>query len=301
MAEIAHHTVRARGIDVHVTEAGDGPAVLLLHGFPELAHSWRHQLPALAAAGYRAIAPDLRGFGGTTVTEDPADYAIDALSADVLALLDALGLTEPVVLAGHDWGADLAWKTALLHPERFRGVAGLSVPYVPRAPAPPLGILREHLGEDFYIVWFQEPGVADAALAADVRRTLATTRVWDAAWAAEEEDPPRPRWLYEEDLAVYVDAFTRTGFTGGLNLYRNIDRNWEQLAAVDGRTIDMPALFLTGTRDPVTKFMPHQAMEGHVTDLREVVLVEGAGHWVQQERPDEVNAALIAWLDGLEG
>ena len=141
---------------------------------------------------------------------------------------------------------------------------------------------------------------ADAALAADVRRTLATTRVWDAAWAAEEEDPPLPRWLEEEDLAVYVDAFTRTGFTGGLNLYRNIDRNWELLAAVDGRTIDMPALFLTGTRDPVTRFMPHQAMDGHVTDLREVVLVEGAGHWVQQERPDEVNAALIAWLDGLD-
>jgi pimeloyl-ACP methyl ester carboxylesterase len=297
MPEIAHRTVRAGDIDVHVLEAGDpgDPPVLLLHGFPELAYSWRHQLPALAAAGHHTIAPDLRGFGGTTVTTDPTDYDVTTLSGDVLALLDALGL-ETVVLVGHDWGADLAWKAALLHPERFTAVAGLSVPYVPRAPAPPVPILREHLGEDFYIVWFQEPGVADEVLARDVRRTLCTTRVWTAGWAQEDEDPPRPAWLSEEDLAVYVDAFTATGFTGGLNLYRNIDRNWEQLAAVDDRRIDQPAFFLTGTRDPVTKFMPHQAMDGHVTDLRQTVFVEGAGHWVQQERPDEVNAALLGWL-----
>jgi len=297
MPEIAHRTVRAGDLDVHVAELGEpgAPAVLLLHGFPELGYSWRHQLPALAAAGYRAVAPDLRGFGGTTVTADPHAYDVTTLTGDAVALLDALGLDAAVVV-GHDWGADIAWKAALLHPGRFTAVAGLSVPYVPRAPAPPLGIMREHLGADFYMVWFQEPGVAEAVLARDVRRTLCTTRVWTAAWALADEDPPRPAWLTEEDLATYVAAFERTGFAGPLSLYRNIDRNWEQLAAVDGRTIDQPALFLTGTRDPVAQFMPHQAMDGHVTDLRRTVLVEGAGHWVQQERPAEVNAALLDWL-----
>lgn len=305
MSAAAHQTIPVGELDVHLLEDGpqSGEPVVLLHGFPELAYSWRHQLPALAAAGYRVLAPDLRGFGATVrrdgrptaVTESDAE----TLSGDVVGLLDVLGL-ERAVLVGHDWGADLAWKTALLHPDRISAVAGLSVPYVPRAPAPPIGILRSHIGEDFYIVWFQTPGVADAELARDVRRTLCTTSVWTSDWAADAtEEPTRPRWLSEEDLAVYVDAYTRTGFTGGLNLYRNIDRNWEELAAVDGRTIDQPAFFLTGSRDPVTQFMPHQAMDGQVTDLREVVIVEGAGHWVQQERPDEVNAALLRWLDGL--
>jgi len=293
-------------LDVHVLADGpqDGIPVVLLHGFPELAYSWRHQLPVLAAAGYRVLAPDLRGFG-QTVRRDGQPTAVEesdaiTLTGDVVGLLDALDL-ERAILIGHDWGADVAWKTALLHPERISAVAGLSVPYVPRAPAPPIDILRQNIGEDFYIVWIQEPGVADAALDADPRRTLCTTSVWTAGWAADgDEEPPRPAWLTEEELRVYVDAYTRTGFTGGLNLYRNIDRNWEQLAAVDGRTIDQPAFFLTGSRDPVTQFMPHQAMDGHVTDLREVLVVEGAGHWVQQERPDEVNAALLAWLGGLK-
>ena len=303
MPAVTHRTVPVGDLDVHVATAGDGDtAVLLLHGFPELAYSWRHQLPALAAAGYRAIAPDVRGFGATVRRDGRPTAAqesdVETLAGDVVGLLDALDL-ERAVLVGHDWGADLAWKTALVHPGRIGAVAGLSVPYVPRAPAPPLGILRDNVGEDFYIVWFQEPGVADAALAQDVRRTLITTAVWDAAWAAEHDDPPRPAWLSEEDVAVYVDAYTRTGFTGGLNLYRNIDRNWAFLAAYDDRRIEQPALFITGSRDPVRQFMPHQAMDGHVLDLRDVVVVEGAGHWVQQERPDEVNAALLAWLEGL--
>ena len=155
-------------------------------------------------------------------------------------------------MIGHDWGADLAWKTAWLHPERIRAVAGLSVPFAPRAPAPPLGIMRRHLGEDFYMVWFQEPGVAEAALERDVRRTLATTRVWDSAWSLDsDEDPPTPSFMTEEELQVYVDAYDRTGFRGGLNYYRNIDRNWERTADVSERRIEQPALFLTGERDPV--------------------------------------------------
>jgi pimeloyl-ACP methyl ester carboxylesterase len=282
------------------TEAGDAdaPAVVLLHGFPELAYSWRHQLPALAAAGFHAIAPDLRGFGRTGGPADPAAYDVLQLSGDVIELLDERGL-DRVVLVGHDWGAELAWKTALVHPERIRAVAGLSVPYVPRASAPPIPIMRERFGADFYMVWFQEPGVADAVLDREPARTLTTRSVWTAAWGDEREEVVRPPWLSEEDLAVYVDAFTRTGFTGGLNWYRNIDRNWELLAPYDGRRIEQPALFLTGSRDPVRAFMPREAMDGHVTDLRADVLVEGAGHWVQQERPDEVNAALLDWLAAL--
>ena len=213
--------------------------------------------------------------------------------------MDAFAIERAAVF-GHDWGADTAWKAAWIHPERVSAVGGLSVPYVPRAPAPPVDILRRHLGEDFYIVWFQEPGAADAALARDVRRTLATREVWDAAWAAREnDDPPTPRWMSEEDLAVYVREYERTGFTPGLNTYRNIDRNWRITEPYDDRRIEQPALFLTGSRDPVQRFMPAAAMDGQVTDLRESVVVEGAGHWVQQQSPDEVNEALLRFLGGL--
>ena len=295
MSGLRHGTLPVGSIEMSVTEAGSGPPVLLLHGFPELAHSWRHQLTALAEAGYRAIAPDMRGFGGTSAPAAVEAYDVLTLAGDVVGLLDALDL-ESAVVVGHDWGADVAWKTALVHPSRVQAVAGLSVPYVPRAPAPPLGILRRHVGEDFYIVWFQEPGVAEAALERDVRRTLLAREVWTAAWAEGDGEDPRPEWLTEEDLAVYVETFERTGFTGGLNWYRNLDRNWELLAPYEGMRIEQPALFLTGSRDPVRAFMPHEAMQGSVTDLRDVVVVEGAGHWLQQERPDEVNAALLSFL-----
>ena len=179
-------------------------------------------------------------------------------------------------------------------------MAGLSVPFVPRAQGPPLSILRRYLGEDFYIVWFQQPGVADAALARDVRRTLTTSRQWTSRWAEEDSEPPRrPPWLSEQELEVYVEAFERTGFTGGLNWYRNIDRNWELTAPVAERRVEQPAFFLTGERDPVRRFMPAEAMRGWVTDLREEIVVPGAGHWVQQERPDAVNPPLLSFLGGL--
>jgi len=293
--------VPANGIELHVVDDGprDGPVVVLLHGFPELGYSWRHQIPALTGAGYRVLVPDLRGFGNSDAPDDPAAYAIAELAADTLALIDHVGADHAVVI-GHDWGADIAWKTAWLHPERVRAVAGLSVPFIPRAPAPPLAIMRENLGEDFYIVWFQEPGVADDALERDVRRTLATTRVWNPAWANDTtEDPPTPSFMTDDELQVYVDAFARTGFTPGLNLYRNIDRNWEQTASVAERRIAQPALFLTGERDPVAQFMPAAAMTGWVTDLRESIVVPGAGHWVNQEAASEVNDALLRFLGGL--
>jgi pimeloyl-ACP methyl ester carboxylesterase len=293
--------VRINGIELAVAEHGpaDGPVVLLLHGFPELGYSWRHQVAPLAGAGYRVLVPDMRGFGDSDAPDDVAEYAIDVLAGDVLGLLDHTGAEQGIVI-GHDWGADVAWKTAWLHPDRIRAVAGLSVPFVPRAPAPPLAIMREHLGPGFYIVWFQEPGVAEAALERDVRRTLATSRVWDEAWADSGcDDPATPSFMTEGELQVYVDAFTRTGFRGGLNYYRNIDRNWERTAAVAERRITQPALFLTGDRDPVRRFMPAEAMSGWVTDLRVTEVVPDAGHWVQQQAPEAVNESLLGWLAGL--
>jgi pimeloyl-ACP methyl ester carboxylesterase len=288
--------VDAGGLRMEVALAGEGPAVALLHGFPELWWSWRHQIPALAGAGFSVVAPDMRGYGGTGAPEAIEAYDVLTLAGDVVALMGALG-HERFAVAGHDWGANVAWELARSHPERVTAVAGLSVPFAPRAPAPPMAILRRHLGEDFYMVWFQEPGVAEAALEADVRRTLRTQEVWDARWALRDgEEPPRPSFWDEDDEARYVAAFSRTGFRGGLNWYRNIDRNWELTAPVAGRRIEQPALFVTGSRDPVRRFMPAEAMGGWVTGLRDVVVIDGAGHWVQQQAPGAVNAALVPFL-----
>jgi pimeloyl-ACP methyl ester carboxylesterase len=225
-------------------------------------------------------------------------YDIVELCADMTGLLDALEARE-AVFVGHDWGANVVWQLAVREPDRVRAVAGLSVPFVPRAPAPPIAIMRRHLGEDFYIIWFQQPGIADEALASDVRRTLTTKRVWTADWAQEDGQPVPPAWLSEDELGVYVDAFERTGFTGGLNWYRNIDRNWELGEAVAQRRVEQPSMFLTGELDQVRKFMPAESMRGWLTDQRAEIVLDGAGHWVQQERPDEVNAALLDFLAGV--
>jgi pimeloyl-ACP methyl ester carboxylesterase len=301
MTDVMHRQVPVGdGTELHVAEVGsaEAPPVLLLHGFPELWYSWRHQLPALAEAGYHVLAPDLRGYGGSSAPAEVEAYEMESLCRDVVGLIDSLGARQAVVV-GHDWGAAVAWQLALAHPERVAAVAGLSVPFVPRAPAPPIGLMRQGFGENFYIVWFQQPGVADAALARDVRRTLTTSQVWTAEWGTGDEQPRLPPWLTEDDVRVYVEAFERTGFTGGLNYYRNIDRNWEQNAGRAETRIGQPALFITGSRDPVQGFMPYQVMDGWVTDLVRVVTVEGAGHWVQQERPEEVNEALVAFLGAL--
>jgi pimeloyl-ACP methyl ester carboxylesterase len=293
---MAERQLRLNGIELHVVEGGSGPLVVLCHGFPELAFSWRHQIPVLADAGYRVVAPDMRGFGRSSRPHEVEAYDVKALCGDMTGLLDALG-AESAIFVGHDWGASLVWSLALLEPARVRAVAGLSVPFVPRAPAAPIPIMRRHLGEDFYIVWFQQPGPADEALARDVRRTLTTSRQWTAAWGSELDSVPKlAPWLSEPELAVYVDAFERTGFTGGLNWYRNIDRNWELTEAVAERHVVQPAFFLTGELDPVRNFMPAAAMQGWVDDLRADIVVPGAGHWVQQQAPEAVNAALLEFL-----
>jgi epoxide hydrolase A/B len=290
--------VQANGIELAIHEQGEGPLVVLCHGFPELAYSWRHQLPALAEAGYHGLAPDMRGFGDSSIPIEVEAYDIVSLCGDMCGLLDVLG-EKDAIFVGHDWGAIVVWNLAVLHPERVRAVAALSVPFVPRAPAPPIEIMRANLGEDFYIVWFQQPGVADEILARDVRRTMTTPRQWTAQWGEDAEDTRLPRWLTEEELDVYVEAFRRTGFTGGLNYYRNFDRNWELTESVADRHVRAPAMFVTGERDPVRRFAPGETMNGWVDDLRANIVVPGAGHWVQQEAPKAVNAALLDFVRGL--
>jgi pimeloyl-ACP methyl ester carboxylesterase len=296
VGQMADRRIATNGIELLALDEGEGQPVVLCHGFPELAFSWRHQVPALVQAGYRVIAPDMRGYGRSSVPAEVEAYDVLSLCGDLCGLLDALGL-ERAVFVGHDWGASVVWQLAVAHPERVRAVAGLSVPFVPRAPAAPIPIMRRHLGEDFYIVWFQQPGVADEALASDVRRTLTTSRQWTARWAEEDGSTPKlPAWLSEQELAVYVEAFERTGFTGGLNWYRNIDRNWELTAPFAERRVEAPAMFLTGELDPVRRFMSAEVMAGWVNDLRAEIVVPGAGHWVQQQAPDVVNSALLEFF-----
>ena len=300
---------------MHVVEAGppEGRAVLLLHGFPETWRSWRHQIPLLADAGFRVIVPDQRGFGRTDAPPRAEDYAVDSLAADVLGLLEDCGLESAIVVA-HDWGAALAWLLARLHPGAVEAIAALSVPFTPRPSTPPIATMREKLGDRFhYLVYFQEPGLADAEMGADVRRTLAT---WYAPGEASKflglppaegtgvldvlGDPSiHPRWLEPEALDEAVAEFERTGFTGGINWYRNMDRNWELTEAVGRNTVDQPALFVAGAGDAVVRMWPPEHMEGWVTDLRGSHLIPHAGHWIQQEKPAEVNRYLLDWLAGL--
>ena len=317
MPDVSHRTVQTNGIHMHIAEAGSGPLVLLLHGFPELWYSWRHQLPALAEAGYHAVAPDLRGYGSTDAPEAIESYSMLNMTADVAGLLDALGERQAAVV-GHDWSAPIAWHCALLYPELVSAVAALSVPYLPRPPRPPIQLLRRAFADRFfYMLYFQEPGLAEAELDADTRRSLRVfmyqasgdaPRVPAAAWRKPANaklldgmtDPEKlPAWLREEDLDYYAREFERTGFRGGLNRYRNMDRDWEELAHLANAKVEQPALFIAGGRDGVLAFSRLEPMKANVPKLRKVVILPGCGHWTQQERPAEVNAELIEFLRGL--
>ena len=302
--------VPTNGIELQVVEHGEGPAVVLCHGFPELGFSWRHQVPALAAAGHRVLVPDMRGYGGSSRPDRVEDYDVLTLCDDLVGLLDEAGLDD-AVFVGHDWGASVVWQLALAHPGRVRAVVGLSVPATRRSPVPPVQILRARLGDDFYMCWFQEPGVADAVLAGDVHRSLTTDALSPAAADAEraegstgDTDPSTPApsrpWWGPEELEHYVTTFERTGFTGGLNYYRNLDRNWELTEHLEGRRITQPAMYLVGSEDPVAVFTPTTWLEKLCTDLRRIVVVPGAGHWIQQERPEEVTEALLQFLRDLD-
>jgi pimeloyl-ACP methyl ester carboxylesterase len=288
--------VETNGVSLRVYEAGDrgAPVVVLAHGFPELAYSWRHQIPVIAQAGYHVLAPDQRGYGGSDRPEAVADYDIHALTGDLVGLLDEVGAAQAVFI-GHDWGAMVVWHTAVLHPERVRAVAGLSVPPIPRARSRPTERWRQKFGEDFYMLRFQEPGLAEAEMEADVSATMSGMFT-----GLSTERAPLPDWISADEFEHYVTEFSRTGFTGALNWYRNYDRNWESTPQLADATITVPALFVGGTADPVGPTMnPARARELAVGSYTEK-WVDGAGHWVQQERADEVNQILLAFLSEVE-
>ena len=307
-------TVARPDAELSVLDAGEGFPVVLAHGFPELGYSWRHQIPALAGAGCRVLAPDQRGYGRSTRPSAVADYDITHLTGDLLALLDDIG-EEQAVFVGHDWGAIVVWQLALLAPERVAGVAGMSVPFLPRGPMPPTQLMRQVMGDSFfYMLYFQEPGVADADLGRDpattMTRMLAGLSRADAiaqpdALAGDgrgfverlPEPDGLPGWISRAELDHYIAEFSRTGFTGGINWYRNLDRNWELTEHLTGAKVEVPALFVGGSDDPVLLMTPPAVMDGWLTDDRGRVIVDGAGHWVQQEKPDEVNAALLRFID----
>ncbi|WP_433193687.1 alpha/beta fold hydrolase [Nocardia sp. CA-107356] len=293
--------VATNGIELRVVEYGDGPAVVFCHGFPELGFSWRHQVFALAEAGFRTLTPDMRGYGGSSRPDRIEDYDITTLCADLVGVLDDAGV-EDAIFVGHDWGASVVWQLALHHPDRVRAVAGLSVPATSRSAAPPLSILRSRLGDDFYMCWFQEPGPADAALASDVRRTLLQDDVISASDLLDGNGSQMvvPAWLSEAELGYYIEAFTATGFTGGLNYYRNLDRNWHLTGHLADAKINQPTLFIAGSEDAVIRFTPVAKMTSVLSDLRAAVVLDGAGHWIQQERAAEVSAALIDFARGLD-
>lgn len=317
MTEARTRDVTVNGVRLSVTEQGEGPLVLLCHGWPEIAHSWRHQLPALAAAGFHAAAPDMRGFGASDAPADVSAYSILHLVGDAVGLVSALGHAEAVIV-GHDWGAPVAWTSAMLRPDVFTAVVGMSVPHRQRGAAPPMATLRSAGIERFYWQYFQEQGAPEAELEADVARTM--RRVLAGGFGPRADgmpmmlpegggfldtlsDPERlPGWLDDEALAVMVRAYEASGFRGGLNYYRNLDRNWELTAAWDGALIRQPALFIAGAKDAVITGMIGAGALKHlpkiVPGLRSSLILEGAGHWIQQERADEVNAALLEFLAG---
>jgi pimeloyl-ACP methyl ester carboxylesterase len=325
MTEVKHRTLESNGIRLHVAEKGAGPLVVLCHGFPESWYSWRHQLRGLAEAGFHAVAPDMRGYGQTERPEAIDQYTLLHVVGDMVGLLDVLG-AEEAVIAGHDWGAVVAWLAGMLRPDRFRGVIALSVPFRPRGSVRPTTVMPQTSDTVFYQLYLQAPGVAEADYERDVRLTLGMFLYWFSGDAPPRPDnarplhmvprqggvfthvsnlPPLPAWATETDLDFFAAEFARTGFRGGLSWYRNIDRNWELLAPFAGARVTVPALFVAGERDPVLAH-PGRATEilnqsTFVPQLRDTIILPGCGHWIQQERPAEVNTAIIDFAQGLPG
>ncbi len=309
---------------MHVAEQGEGPAVVLCHGFPGLWYTWRHQLAALSAAGYRAIAPDMRGYGRTTAPRDVTAYNRSTTVNDLVGLLDALDLHD-AVFSGHDFGAHLVWDMPAWAGDRVRALIQLSVPRTRRLPVTPSVGFNYLASQHFtHLEYFQEPGVAESELEAQPKTFLATLfhalsganrylDCWDhPAHVGDKRNgyldvlpspPPLPwNWLSEQDLDYYAAEFTRTGFTGGLNWYRAEDLVWSQNEHLHDRPIGVPVTFIAGSADPVLEMLgrdPMTAMADLVPGLRSVLIVEGAGHFVQMERPDAVNTAMIEFLGSL--
>ncbi|MBT3332535.1 MAG: alpha/beta hydrolase [Rhodospirillaceae bacterium] len=321
--EFAHNAVIANGIRIHYVEAGEGPLVVMCHGWPESWYSWRHQIPALAAAGFRVVVPDMRGYGRSSRPDDVGAYTINHLVGDMVGLVGALK-AESAVIVGHDWGAPVAWYSALLRPDLFRAVAGLSVPFRPPVSLPPgmkiSDLVREQAGNrDYYRLFIASGAKAEVDFEKDIRSyilgilysvsgDIGAGQQWDGfmehgegisdALTFPEILPP---WLTEADLRFYVSEFERTGLTGGVNYYRNIDAMAAQLAPFIGCTIEQPTLYLCGEHDVIAGNNPeaHAIMQAALPDLHGFHALAGAGHWLQQERPEEVNEYLVQFLNGL--
>ena len=330
MSKPIEQIIKTNGISLNVVEQGKGPLVLLCHGFPESSYSWRHQIDALAAAGFHAVAPDMRGYGKSDRPEAIDPYTMFHLVGDVVGLLDAFETPSAVVI-GHDWGASVAWQAARLRPDRFRAVVNLSVPYRRRGPARPTTLMPQTADAQFYQLYFQEPGLAEAELEKDPRLSLQTMLYGASGEGAAAfralvasgitapnvgmvprgsgmlpgiaEPPPLPPWLGEADIAFCAGEFARSGFRGPLNYYRNLDRNWELIAPFADIKVTVPALYIAGDHDMVLA-APGTAeylatLRQFVPALRDIKMLPGCGHWTQQERPAEVNAAIIEFLRGL--
>ncbi|MFD7588316.1 alpha/beta fold hydrolase [Kitasatospora sp. NPDC059811] len=315
-----HRLVPSPAGRIHLVEQGTGPLVLLLHGFPESWYSWRHQLPVLAAAGYRAVAIDVRGYGRSSRPEEVTAYRMFDLVEDNVAVVHALG-ERSAVIVGHDWGSTIAANSALIRPDVFRAVGLLSVPYLPRGgPRPSEAFAQLGGDEEFYVSYFQEPGRAEAEIEPDVRGWLAgfyAALSADTMPAAGAPDPHfvsrggtlrdrfpagrRPGWLGADELDVYAGEFERTGMSGALGRYRNMDRDWEDLADFDGAPVTQPSLFIGGSRDASTTWLADAiaAYPATLPGLLSSHILDGCGHWVQQERPTEVNRILTDWLASL--
>ena len=322
MREPSLRTLDVNGLRMRVAVQGSGPLVLLCHGFPELWISWRAQLAALAAAGYRAVAPDMRGYGGTTAPVDPTAYTLLHLVGDMVGLVKQLQAPgdEQAVIVGHDWGAPVAWNSALLRPDIFRAVVGMSVPFSSPGPMSLLEGLRKAGIETFYMQYFQRPGVAETELERDVAKSIRSIHFSGSGDGPDRvafgllqpgqgfldnlvEPETLPTWLRPEDVDYYVAEFARTGFGGGLNWYRNITRSWELMAPWRGQVIRQPSMFIAGARDDVLKFPSSQPQVANfkitLPGLRGCHILEGAGHWIQRERASLVNDLLIAFLKDL--
>jgi pimeloyl-ACP methyl ester carboxylesterase len=298
-------------IRMAVHEVGTGPPVIFVHGFPELAFSWRHQLPALAEAGYRAIAPDMRGYGGTDKPHNTLDYTIQKLIGDLQGLTAALNI-EKAIFVGHDWGAMLVWQMALLAPERMAGLITLNIPHIPRPPINPITYMRLKLGKDFYIVNFQESDEADRRFAEDPAKFINTMMRRRQASTHRDESSSRKRkplsllaeldrdvpggeaLLTADELQYYADAFAAGGFTGPINWYRNWKHNWKSTKRVS-QTVKVPALFVGATNDRIISKKQIEGMRPYVPDL-EIRMIGDCGHWTQQEKPHELNEIVLDWL-----
>lgn len=319
MTQITHRFIETNGICMHIAEQGTGPLVVLLHGFPEIWYSWRHQISALADAGYHVVAPDQRGYGETDSPAGSEYYTQPHLVGDVIGLIDALG-EETAIVAGHDWGAPVAWNTARMRPDRVQGVIALSVPYIPRGHVSMLQEGRAFFGKNWYMSYYQEPGVAEAEFEHDVRTTMRKIMYAGSAegsqigpWDVVPEDHGMldlvseteilPAWLTEADIDHYTAAFEQSGFTGALNWYRAIDKSWEIMAPFTGAKVTTPALFIAGEKDPLVNLPGSKEaianMQQVVLNLKATIMLPGTGHWTQQERQAEVTAAMLDFMRNL--